>query len=295
MPHFVNIPYRKKINISNYRRLPHSKIDIYGVRINFYSKNSNLIRFIERKFNLMRYYKLNDKRYRLSNKKIDVILDTKEQIPGREELTYINNDTNGLIAKALSNKCIFFHASCVASDENYLLFLGISGSGKSTISTCLKNRGFRLLADDDAVLEYNSLKVLLFPSFGNLRTIPAFLNKFVKSDGNTHNYIYKATDLEFKEIYDLGIRLYENKSVDIKKKINFIFIKGRINGKPHLEVANKIDPETIQLFFKFIKTPEEKRNNRILKIMDLYTKGNMYFLIMGTPEDTAELILRKFH
>jgi len=295
MQRLVNIPYREEINISNYRNLSHSKVDVYGVRINFYSKNSNLIRFIKRKFSLMQYYKLNDRRYKLLNKKIDVILNTKEQAPSREELAYINNDTNGLIAEALSNKCIFFHASCIASDENYLLFLGVSRSGKSTIATCLKNRGFTLLADDDSVLEYNSLKALPFPCFGNLRTMTAFLNKFVKRDGNINNYIYNAPDSEFKEIYDLGIRLYENKFSDIKKKKrNFIFIKGRINGKPSLEAADKTDPETIKLFFRFIKTSGEKRNDKILEIMDLYTKSNMYFLIMGTPEDTAGLILEKF-
>ena len=244
----------------------------------------------------MKHHKLDKKKYRLLDKKIEVIFDTKQHRPSRKELYYIDNDANGLIAEALWEKCIFFHASCVASRKNYLLFLGPSMSGKSTIATYLSQRGFVLLSDDDSILRYELLKPLLFPTFGNLKPYAVFLDSIKEVKNDVLSYIYKIDDSEFKKIYDLGRRLYRNGATDAnrKKRINFIFIKGRAKEKPRLKFVKKTDSEAIQWFFRSIKTSEIKRNAKILEIMELYGKSNMYSLTMGTPKETADLISRKF-
>jgi len=73
-----------------------------------------------------------------------------------------------------------------------------------------------------------------------------------------------------------------------------IFIKGRVNGKPRLEAADKVNPDTIKLFFKYLRIQEKTKNDKISDIMDLYSKIDTWFLIMGRLEDTADLILKRF-
>jgi len=294
MRHFIKLPYIEKVSRNNYKNLLHSQINIYGVRINFYSKDPNFIRFVERKFSLFQHYKLNNKRHRLVNEKLEVILDTKGQIPGIRDLRFLNNDIDGLIAGALSSACVPFHASCVASGGKRFLFLGPCMSGKSTIAVCLKTRDFALLADDCSSLKYNSLRQIFFPTAWNMRSNPILSNKFIKID-KLNTDIYSATDSEFKEICDLSKWLYGKGFDDTKnKQTNFIFIKGRVNGKPRLEAADKVNPDTIKLFFKYLRIQEKTKNDKISDIMDLYSKINTWFLTMGRLEDTAELILKRF-
>ncbi|MDD5195859.1 MAG: hypothetical protein PHQ96_09345 [Candidatus Omnitrophica bacterium] len=296
MKTLLKIPYIEKIELPSFANLPSAQVKIYGVKMNFYSKDPRLIRFIKRKFSLMNYYRLDDSKYNMTDKKLEIFVAAERKSLSMEELLYIDIDTNALISSELSDKCIFFHASCVASDKNYLIFPGSSNSGKSTISVCLSERGFSLLADDDSVLKYGAIKALPYPTIGNFRARARFLNNSIAVKKSIISHIYNISDSEFKKIYDLETYLYRPKfsGPGKKKNLNFIFIKGRRNNRPHLRIADKTNPETIRHFFRFITTQKEKRNSNISKIIDLYSKSNIYYLNMGTPDDTAELILKKF-
>ncbi len=54
------------------------------------------------------------------------------------------------------------HASCVATEEQGLIFIGPSRSGKSTIAMALVNAGFRLLSDDRVFCSLHDGKPLAY-------------------------------------------------------------------------------------------------------------------------------------
>ena len=57
-----------------------------------------------------------------------------------------------------------FHASAICKGNQSVLFLGGSGSGKSTISALLMANGYDLLADDFVPLDGSSSEVFFFPA-----------------------------------------------------------------------------------------------------------------------------------
>ncbi|PHR68700.1 MAG: hypothetical protein COA67_12590 [Lutibacter sp.] len=57
-----------------------------------------------------------------------------------------------------------FHASAVNDNKNAILFLGDSGSGKSTSLALLQANGFNCLADDFVPIDTNKKEVYSFPS-----------------------------------------------------------------------------------------------------------------------------------
>lgn len=58
------------------------------------------------------------------------------------------------------------HCSAVECDGKAILIAGYSGSGKSTLTTCLLDNGFRLVADDVAILKSRQgEKVTVYPAF----------------------------------------------------------------------------------------------------------------------------------
>ena len=244
----------------------------------------------------MEHYELGKTKYNMVDKKLEVALITKEENPDMQELLYIDIDADALIADGLSDKCVFFHASCVASERNHLVFAGTSESGKSTMSVYLGKKGFSLLADDVSVLRYDAIEAVPYPTIGNFRARAGFLDNPVDIRKSILRHVYDISDPEFKKIYDLETRLYRPKFTDTgkKKNLNFIFIEGRGNGRPHLKTADKTDSATMRQFFRFITIPEKERKANISKIMDLYTRSYLYYLIMGTPGDTADMLCKKF-
>lgn len=58
------------------------------------------------------------------------------------------------------------HCAALADDEGAILISGSSGSGKSTITTQLLNRGYRLVADDMAIVDsVTDEKAYAYPAF----------------------------------------------------------------------------------------------------------------------------------
>lgn len=293
MPSPIKLPYRDRIKNNKYRMFPSIKIKVYGLTMNIYSRNPDLVRFIDRKFSLIRHYQSEGNEYLLKDDEIDVVLAIKENIPTIKELHAIDNDINGLISYAFSGKCAFFHASCVSSDKNCLFFAGPPMSGKTTMSFYLRKRGFLVLSDDDSIIRYDSYQVIPFQSFVNLRFKKN--NPLLVRTGILY-YLYHAGDMSFRHTYDQTIGLYGNRlrRKAGEKKLNFIFIKGRRRGRPLLEYADKVSSKTLREFFRSIKTAEKERNKKISQVMDIYTKSSMYFLTMGAPAETADLIAGRF-
>jgi hypothetical protein len=62
-----------------------------------------------------------------------------------------------------------FHASAISRENKSVLFLGDSGSGKSTVCAVLMANGFNLVADDFVPLDYLTREVFSFPAAASIK------------------------------------------------------------------------------------------------------------------------------
>ena len=65
--------------------------------------------------------------------------------------------------KNSSDWMALFHASAISDGQHSIIFLGESGSGKSTIAACLMSSGFDFLADDFVILDKENGHVFVSP------------------------------------------------------------------------------------------------------------------------------------
>lgn len=66
-----------------------------------------------------------------------------------------------------------FHASAVAMAGEAVLFTGQWGAGKSTLAAALHKRGYPLMADDVATLDFAEQGIYVFPAYPHLKLWPA--------------------------------------------------------------------------------------------------------------------------
>ncbi len=104
--------------------------------------------------------------------KQDFVLSIDEQMIGRwkrDDSHYFTGKfsmelLNRMYAKTDADWIGVFHASAISRNDRCIMFLGISGSGKSTIAAILVAAGFGLVADDFVPLGAASVEVFSFPA-----------------------------------------------------------------------------------------------------------------------------------
>ncbi len=129
------------------------------------------------------------------------------------------------------------HASAVCKDDNALVFLGKSASGKTTSTALLSLNGFTLLADDFVPIESKSIKVASFPAAVSVKEslfyeFEAHFPEFKKS-----RLLTKDKRTKFKYLYPNSTKTQESKFVKTKA---LVFIKYTNNGDNKLLKINQI-------------------------------------------------------
>lgn len=71
----------------------------------------------------------------------------------------------GMSMLALQRDVLAIHCSAVADADGAILIAGESGAGKSTLTTAFLEKGYRLLADDMAVVETGKDSAVVHPAF----------------------------------------------------------------------------------------------------------------------------------
>ncbi len=79
-----------------------------------------------------------------------------------------------MLAAALYQRGRFvLHASVVDLGGRAIAFMGLVGAGKSTLAAAFHTRGYRILADDNAVLDLDARLPYVLPAFPSLKIYPA--------------------------------------------------------------------------------------------------------------------------
>ncbi len=112
---------------------------------------------------------------------------------------------NTVHSKSASNWMAVLHASAVYKKDKTVLFLGESGSGKSTATALSILNGYHLLADDFVPLESNSHLLYSFPAAISIKepmlvkmekVFPSLKNSLlrVKNEQVNYKYLYPIND-----------------------------------------------------------------------------------------------------
>lgn len=122
-----------------------------------------------------------------------------------------------LAALSYQRGMLAFHAAAVCNDKGALLLAGDSGSGKSTLLAALLKRGWRMLADDLAIVGLDKQgQPVVFPSAQGIALWPESLKKLAIDPGglqscDTNRYIFVPAErasgnpVPLRCMYRLGI------------------------------------------------------------------------------------------
>ena len=123
------------------------------------------------------------------------------------------------------------HASAVCKNNKALIFLGVSGSGKSTAITMLSLNEFELLADDFVPIHAKYQKAVSFPAAISVKE--SLHQEFEKQFPNLKNEPIrkKNSQIKFKYLYPTNEAQQKSKFVSTNA---LIFIKYHKNGEDKL-------------------------------------------------------------
>lgn len=122
--------------------------------------------------------------------------------------------TDDFLDQKRNNWCLFHGAAISLDKNNACLFLGSTGTGKSTLAYYLSYNGAYLCTDDMIIIDENTMQVLPFPKPVYLRSTD-FLVKDDISSNNSLKYFLRFGNDEIKYPWLPEVAL--NKPVNISK------------------------------------------------------------------------------
>ncbi len=176
------------------------------------------------------------------------------------------------------------HCSALAKDGKAILVAGTSGSGKSTTTAALLEKGFSLMADDVALVRVEEGKAICYPAFPYQK-----LCRDVVEQGN-----YDMEKLLYiNEQKDKFLVPYEGEFDLEGKELHSIFCLGKLKPDDELYMKeivgiNKLRACVNNLFLR--RLMDEERYSPLIggKCLEIASKVKMYLIARPDGTDTLE-------
>lgn len=269
-------------------------LDLY---YRIYSDSPKITRFFKRAYSLFKYGKSDTKIYKTYTMKVC----TK----GKRNIQKLISNANARIYKSwmkeFGYRMIFLHASSVELGESYILFIGGSLSGKSTVAAILRDYRVRVLNDDFTPIECKSHRVLSFPIFSNIRKgnmsnlqrkyWDLFAPYFKRFKMIRRDYLSDMSEREFMAYYSYNRELYNLKSnYRKKKKLIAIFLER--------EDSNRLEkiyfPMSFKMFINAMHMPIPTFKKSLKSIIKIFGDMAFYILKSNCAEDAVKLVMSNF-
>ncbi len=205
-----------------------------------------------------------------------------------------------------SEKALFLHASSVMFNNRYILFIGPSNCGKSSLASRMKDAGGYVFADDTTLIEYDSGRPVFFPIFCNVRKgslselqkkYKVFFDKYFKNSKKVRReHVFHMPLPDFKKYLSYNKEFYSVRKVP--ESISGAEIAGIFLNKSETKIMPRIERaegfNSLNRFVDSIHLPVEVFEKKLKSIMRLFGKIDFYELTSSSPEDAADLVLRNF-
>lgn len=178
-----------------------------------------------------------------------------------------------------------FHSGSVSWENQGIIFPGLSGMGKSTLTLKLVKKGFGFLSDEAACINPEKesvhpfcLKLKLSDESLRLLDLPSLPETYVQQTGpGETEWMMDIEDIIPSSIADSCTLRY------------ILFLQG-FGEKPRLEYVSPSNALFRLLRFSFL--PVSDPAGLLYKFAPLLNHAKCFNLVMGDPDETAEAVMR---
>jgi hypothetical protein len=114
----------------------------------------------------------------------EIIIDSKTNMHENFLRTLILSQGMGVLLQ--QRGYLVLHANSVKMDDAAVVFMGLSGNGKSTISLALNKKGYPLITDDILAIKLDNNDFQVFPSFPRIKVWEDMIKTLIKDTNNIH-------------------------------------------------------------------------------------------------------------
>jgi hypothetical protein len=229
--------------------------------------------------------------YRLSRSGDDFHFTREDQHTRSQDLSGYCDPLTLLQASVLSSissasdACHLIHAGVVSWQDTAVILPATSGMGKTTLVLKLVMEGCRFLSDEVAWFDSGLETVEPFPRKLNIRQNAQSLLKLpIKADAADHSFGKE------EPLWMLDIEEIRPDSLGGRCKPGVLLFPQGFGDKPRLEYVSKSNA-----LFTLVRSSIEPRGDLaslLFKFSGLVQNLECYNLVIGTPEETAERVMR---
>jgi len=202
------------------------------------------------------------------------------------------------VAQLTQRSVIFVHAGGISIDGRGTLLVGRSGQGKSTTTVALASRGHPLLGDETVGLRADSREIVAFRRTVKLRPGPAAQAVLERLKAVPYATRVDAQGLLCAWVG--GNVLFPGTIPAQSAPLKEVFFLRAFRDRPAVEsfVPSLEDVEELKALTMslsaIVSWPRSAAHRlmRFAKVLELFAQCRCYFIDLGTPDETAELIER---
>jgi hypothetical protein len=202
------------------------------------------------------------------------------------------------VAQLAQESVLFVHGGGIVIGGRGTLVVGRSGTGKSTTTAAVACRGHALLGDETVGIDTETREILAFRRTIKIRPGVRPREIVDRLGRMQHDTRFDANGLECAWVR--GDELFPGVDVPWSAPLSAVFFlrsfSDRAAAEPFVPTLQHLhDLQAMTMSLSAVATwplSPAHRLIRFVRAIDVFTKSRCYFLDLGTPDETAELIER---